>query len=225
LEILYEDRDILVVNKEAGLLTMSYRRGEMRTAEGVLNNYLRKGCARSHARVYLVHRLDRDTSGLLLFAKSAASQQRLKDDWKHTEKLYLAAVHGRVRPPTGILTSYLVEDEDQFVQSVAEPGRGRLSQTQYEVIKETAWCSVLKIKLLTGRKNQIRVQFAERGHPVVGDLKYGRPDAARGQLALHAKSLAFNHPPRGERMVFTTEIPARFHGLAADLDEQDWGKS
>jgi tRNA pseudouridine32 synthase/23S rRNA pseudouridine746 synthase/23S rRNA pseudouridine1911/1915/1917 synthase len=222
LEILHEDRDILVVNKEPGLLTVSYRRDETRTAEHILTNYLRKGNPRSSFAARVVHRLDRETSGLLVFAKSAQVQARLKNNWKQTEKIYLAIVHGHLASKTGIFSSTLTEDEDQFVHSVDDPGAGRLAETKYQVIKETRATSVVKVTLLTGRKNQIRVHFAENGHPVVGDPKYGRPDSARGRMALHAKFLAFPHPHRGERIAFDTGIPEYFQRLAGGLDEAEW---
>lgn len=222
LEILHEDRDILVVNKEAGLLTVSYRRDETRTAEAILTNYLRKGNPRSMLRAHVVHRLDRDTSGLLVFAKTPEVQERMKNNWKQTEKLYLAIVHGHLAAKTGTFTSHLAEDEDQYVHSVDDPGAGRFAETKYNVIKETRTASVVRIELLTGRKNQIRVHFAEAGHPVVGDTKYGRPGAAHGRMALHAKCLAFPHPHRGMRIAFDTGIPDHFQKLAHGLDEAAW---
>jgi tRNA pseudouridine32 synthase/23S rRNA pseudouridine746 synthase/23S rRNA pseudouridine1911/1915/1917 synthase len=222
LEILHEDRDLFVVNKEPGVLTTATRKGEDFTAENVLNDYVRKGCARSSKHVYLVHRLDRETSGVLLFAKSEEAQQQLKDHWKATEKYYLAAVRGHLKETSGLFSSYLAENEDQFVYSVADPSKGKLSQTAYAVIKETPGLSFVKIKLLTGRKNQIRVQFAEHGHPVVGDPKYGTRDPFRERLCLHAKSIAFAHPHSGKRLFFDTPLPEVFSRLANGLDEADW---
>lgn len=222
LEILHEDRDLFVVNKEPGVLTTETRRGDTFTAENVLNDYVRKGCARSSKHVWLVHRLDRETSGVLLFAKTEEAQQALKDNWKATEKLYLAAVRGHLKEKSGVLSSYLAENEDQFVFSVVDPNKGKLSQTAYAVIKETPAFSLVKIRLLTGRKNQIRVQFAERGHPVVGDPKYGRKDPFRERLCLHAKSIAFDHPHSGKRLFFDTPTPEVFARLAGGLTEDEW---
>ncbi len=222
LEILHEDRDLIVINKEPGVLTTATRKGEDFTAENVLNDYVRKGCARSGKHVFLVHRLDRETSGLLLFAKSEEAQQRLKDNWKATEKYYLAAVRGHLKAKAGIFSSYLAENEDQFVYSVADPSKGKFSRTAYTVLKETPALSLVKIKLLTGRKNQIRVQFTEHGHPVVGDPKYGTRDPFRERLCLHAKSIAFDHPHSGKRLFFDTPIPEVFARLAAGLGEADW---
>ena len=222
LDIVYEDRDLLIVDKSAGLLTMSFHKDQDRTAEVLLNDYVRKGCIRSRNRVFLVHRLDRETSGLLVFARSEAVQQHLKDHWQDTHKFYLAAVHGHLEKRSGLISTYLAEDEDQFVRSVQDPQAGRLAQTEYWVIKETHTLSLLKIRLLTGRKNQIRVHFAERGHPVVGDPKYGRRNRSGGDMALHAKSLALDHPRTGQRLCLETAIPERFQRLANGLTEEDW---
>ncbi|HNX35031.1 MAG TPA: RluA family pseudouridine synthase [Kiritimatiellia bacterium] len=222
IEILHEDRDLFVVNKEPGVLTTGTRRDEAFTAENVLSDYLRKGCARSSKHVYLVHRLDRETSGVLLFAKSEEAQQRLKDNWKSTEKFYLAAVRGHLKAKQGLFSSYLAENEDLYVFSVDDPSQGKLSQTAYAVIKEAPGLSLVKIKLLTGRKNQIRVHFAEAGHPVAGDPKYGRGDPFRERLCLHAKSIAFDHPHSGRRMFFETPIPETFARLARGLTEAEW---
>ncbi|MDX9868160.1 MAG: RluA family pseudouridine synthase [Kiritimatiellia bacterium] len=222
LEILYEDRDLLVVNKEPGVLTTATRRGETFTAEEVLSDYLRKGCARSTKRVFLVHRLDRETSGVLLFAKSGEAQQRLKEAWPTTEKFYLAVVRGRMSVPQAVLTSYLAERDDLFVVPVADPSQGKRSQTAYTVIKATPALTFVKIRLLTGRRNQIRVQFAEQGHPVLGDPKYGFRDPFRERLCLHAKSIAFTHPHSGRRMAFGTPVPPLFARLAGGLTEEEW---
>jgi tRNA pseudouridine32 synthase/23S rRNA pseudouridine746 synthase/23S rRNA pseudouridine1911/1915/1917 synthase len=222
LEILYEDHDLFVVDKAPGVLTTGTRRGEPFTAENVLNDYVRKGCERSRKHVWLVHRLDRETSGVLLFAKTEEAQQRLKDNWKATEKLYLAAVCGRLAEKRGLFSSYLAEGEDLFVFSVDDPSQGKLAQTAYAVIKETPALSFVKIRLLTGRKNQIRVHFAEAGHPVAGDPKYGRGDRFRERLCLHAKSIAFDHPHSGERLFFDTPVPAVFARLAGGLSEAEW---
>lgn len=212
LEIIYEDRDLLVINKDAGLLTMSSPRDELQTAEYLLTDYLRKGAARSRLRSWVVHRLDRETSGLLIFAKTEAVQQWLKDHWKETEKEYRAIVHGQLKEKTGTLSSYLAENEAQFVYSTSKT-KGKLSETQYSVIRENKLFSELKINLLTGRKNQIRVQFAELGHPVVGDIKYGLKEKKFERMALHARAISFNHPHSGKRMSFEAPVPKFFSRL------------
>jgi len=225
LAILHEDRDLFVVNKEAGVLTTATRRDDAFTAENVLNDYVRKGCARSSKHVFLVHRLDRETSGVLLFAKTQEAQEQLKDNWKNTEKYYLAAVRGHLKEKTGLFSSYLAENEDLFVHSVSDPEKGKFCQTAYAVIQETPVLSIVKIKLLTGRRNQIRVQFADHGNPVVGDSKYHKHDPFRERLCLHAKSIAFNHPYSGKRLFFDTPIPPVFSRLAERLDEAAWLKT
>lgn len=221
-EILYEDLDLLVVNKAPGVLTTGTRRDEAFTAENVLTDYVRKGCARSSKRAYLVHRLDRETSGVLIFAKSEAAQERIKDGWKSTEKYYLAAVRGHLAEKSGLLSSYLAENEDLYVHSVDDPSQGKLSQTAYAVIREAPGISLVKVRLLTGRKNQIRVHFAECGHPVVGDPKYGRNDPFRERLCLHAKSIAFDHPHSGKRLFFDTPIPDTYAHLFRGFSEAEW---
>ena len=210
LEIVYEDRDLLVINKEVGLLTMSFHRDETQTAERILTDYLRKGAARSRLRAYVVHRLDRETSGLLIFAKTEAVQQHIKDHWKETEKEYLAIVHGTLAEKSGTLSSYLAENEDQFVYSTPSQVKGKWAETEYSVVRENKLFSELKINLLTGRKNQIRVHFAEAGHPVVGDTKYGLKGKKFERMALHSRSIAFNHPHSGKRMFFEAPVPEFF---------------
>jgi len=212
-EILHEDRDVIVICKEAGVLSTPTRRDESFTAETVLTNYLRKGCARSRNQAYLVHRLDRETSGVMIFAKTPEAQETLKNNWKNNEKIYVAIVRGHLKDKKGLLTSYLAENEDQFVHSVDNPDQGKLSQTEYDVLAENATQSLLRIRLLTGRKNQIRVQFSEAGHPIVGDPKYGKNDPLRERLCLHAQAFAFDHPYSGKRLCFEAPLPAVFTRL------------
>ena len=222
-DILYEDRDLIVVNKASGVLTIATHLNEPFTAENVLNDYVRKGCARSNKRVFVVHRLDRETSGILIFAKSEEAQTRLKDAWRNNEKLYLTAVLGHLKEKRGIFASYLAENEDLFVRSTADPLRGKFSQTVYAVIKELPLLSLVKIRLLTGRRNQIRVHFSEHGHPVIGDSRYGGAQPPfHERLCLHAKSIAFDHPHSGRRLFFDTPIPELFKRLGQGFDEPNW---
>ncbi len=214
-EILYEDDEIIVGNKAFGYLTVGAMYERERTVQHALNEYARKGNFRSHKRVYVVHRLDRETSGLLIFAKSEKAQVTLKDHWKDTVKTYYAVVHGRLNQKSGTITSYLVENEDYTMHSAKDSKEGKLARTAYTVVRETVRFSLLKINLLTGRKNQIRVHLAGEGHPVVGDAKYGRHDTRYQRLALHAQSISFPHPSTGERMTFEAGLPEYFHTLAA----------
>jgi RluA family pseudouridine synthase len=212
LEILYEDDYLIAVDKPAGLLTVGTATDKTRTVHYILNDYVRKGCAKSRNRVFVVHRLDQWTSGVLLFAKSEEIKSRMQDNWKDTEKTYLAVVHGRLKKKEGTITSYLAENSAYTVFSTTDASKGKLSHTAYKVIKETEKFSLLEVNLLTGRKNQIRVHLSDEGHPILGDRKYGKNDNCR-RLALHAKSISFKHPATGEQMNFTTKTPAYFNDL------------
>ncbi len=223
LAILYEDKDILVVDKPAGLLTVATEREKSRTVHSILTDYIRTGCGRSKKRIFVVHRLDRDTSGLLIFAKSEEAMLRLKDEWKQTEKKYLAVVHGRCETSSGTIESYLAEDKAYNVYSTANRTKGRLSRTAYTVIKRTKRYSLLEVVLLTGRKNQIRVHLAGIGHPIVGDVKYGQEDDQQPRMALHARSISFRHPYSGRQMTFKSDVPAIFSALVGAVDVEPHG--
>lgn len=216
-EIFYEDNDILVGNKAPGALTVAALWNREKTIHGALNNYVRKGNAKSRKCVYVVHRLDQATSGVLIFAKTEKIQEILKDNWPSTEKIYYAIVHGKLEKKSGKVSSYLQEDEDYVVHSSADAGKGKLSHTEYEVLCETSKFSLLKINLLTGRKNQIRVHMAELGHPIVGDAKYGAKlgfgDSKYKNLALHSHSITITHPFKKTRMTFVAPVPGYFKGL------------
>lgn len=210
LTLLYEDRDVLVIDKPSGLLTMGTERDKTRTAHALLNDYVRKGDPRSRQRIFIVHRLDRDTSGVLLFARSEEAKLFLQQHWEETQKRYLAVVHGTLDDKEGTITSYLAENSAQNVYATADPGQGKLARTAYRVLRETRGVSLLEIELLTGRKHQIRVHFAGQGHPVVGDRKYGRSDDGSRHLLLHSRSIEFTHPFSGARLSFTAPAPEYF---------------
>jgi RluA family pseudouridine synthase len=216
LKILYEDRDLLVVYKPAGLLSVATATNKTRTAYYFLTDYVRKGCPKSRNRLFTVHRLDQWTSGVLVFAKSEEIKLRLQAQWKETEKKYLAVVHGRLHQKKGVISSFLAENKAFVVYSTHDPAKGKLSRTAYKVLKETARFSLLEITLLTGRKNQIRVHLADKGHPVVGDRKYGKAADEFRRLALHSKSISFKHPATGRRLTFETKLPTYFRHLLAD---------
>ncbi|MBN2589502.1 MAG: RNA pseudouridine synthase [Sedimentisphaerales bacterium] len=211
LKIIYEDEYLLVMDKQAGLLTVGTKSNRTKTAHYLLTDYVKKGNAKSRKEVFVVHRLDQWTSGLLIFAKSEKIMLQLKDQWKEIEKKYVALVHGKLKQKEGIITSYLAESKSFTVYSTNDETKGRLSHTAYKVLKETAQFSLVEINLLTGRKNQIRVHMADRGHPIVGDRKYGKDKDMN--LALHSKSISFKHPVTGEQMSFDTKIPDYFNRL------------
>ena len=230
--ILFEDDDVIVVDKPAGLLTThtklagrAAREGQF-TAENILNDYVRKGQLKSRKRVWLVHRLDRDTSGVMMFAKSEAVAEKFRADWANlTEKTYLARVEGIIAEESGVFESHLLEDPDGYRVRSIKVNLGSISQSSNPQIRQsvnpsirqpryarTEWrrlsvksgTTLVEVKLKTGRKNQIRVHFSEAGHPVVGDVKYGGKRADR--LHLHAKSLRFRHPRTGEWLEFSSPL-------------------
>jgi RluA family pseudouridine synthase len=213
LAILHEDRDLIVVDKPPGLLTISTDKEKSRTAYFILTDYVRKGVAKSRNRIFIVHRLDRETSGILLFAKSEAAKFRLQSQWQDTEKKYLAVVHGRCEKRAETITTYLAENQAHGVYTTNDARKGKLAHTAYKVLKQTRDFSLLEVELLTGRKHQIRVHLAAIGHPVVGDPRYGKERKARDRLALHAKSISFAHPFSGEPLSFDTKVPAYFTAL------------
>jgi tRNA pseudouridine32 synthase/23S rRNA pseudouridine746 synthase/23S rRNA pseudouridine1911/1915/1917 synthase len=218
ISIVYEDRDLLVVDKPPGLLTIATDREKSRTAYFVLTDYVRKGYSKSRNRIFIVHRLDRETSGVLVFAKTSEAKFALQNQWKTTEKKYLAVVHGRCDRDSGTITTYLAENKAHFVYSTSDRAIGKLSHTAYKVLKEAKGFTLLEIRLLTGRKHQIRVHLAGIGHPIVGDQKYGKEDRDHPRLALHARSISFQHPFSGKPVVFETEVPAYFIQLVGNVD-------
>ena len=216
--ILYEDRDILVVEKPAGLLTMGTDSEKNRTAYAYLTDYVRKGFNESRNRIFIVHRLDRETSGIVIFAKNAETKFRLQEHWKETEKKYLAVVRGQCANMSGTITTYLAENRARLVYSTSDRTKGKLSSTSYKVLKQTKDLALLKLDLLTGRKHQIRVHLAGIGHPVVGDPKYGGGNRDHARLALHASSISLKHPFSGQQITFESKLPVYFNQLVGTVD-------
>jgi 23S rRNA pseudouridine1911/1915/1917 synthase len=213
LSILHEDRDLIVVDKVSGLLTMSTDRFGDQTAYRLLNDYVRKGNSKSNNRVFIVHRLDRDTSGILVFAKSEKAKRFLQDEWPNFQKKYVAVVKGSMPQKEGKIMSYLTENSAHKMYSVTDPEKGKLAKTEYRVLKESANYSLVEINLLTGRKNQIRVHLADKGCPVIGDKKYGVKEPGIKRLCLHSAFIAFVHPFSKEPIHFETKVPAYFETL------------
>lgn len=214
IRILHEDQDVIVVEKAAGVLAQEV--GDAYSVEGALTDYVRKGQWKSARRVYLVHRLDGRTSGVMMVAKNERAQTWLRDHWNEvTTKVYLARVEGVLDAPCGVFESYLHEDGRHFVRSVENPKYGKFARTEWRGVAEPGTkprgrrppSTSVEVTLKSGRKNQIRVHFAEAGHPVVGDAKYGH--GRRGDvLCLHAWKLAFRHPGTGELLSFASDPPA-----------------
>ena len=209
LDIVYEDPYLLVIDKHPGLLSMSNNTRQL-TVQTVLNRYLEKGGGRNTS--HIVHRLDRDTSGLMVYAKDVQTQQAFVDGWQElvTDRRYIALVEGVFEKPQGCVRSWLTEDKRFVTHSSPTDNGGKYAVTHYNVLTSSNGYSLVECVLETGRKNQIRVHMAELGHPVVGDAKYGSKNDPMRRLGLHAYMLCFTHPVTGKRMRFETPVPACF---------------
>lgn len=192
------------------MLTVATDGVRSRTAYFLLTDYVRKGAAKSRKQVFIVHRLDRETSGVLVFARTPEVQRQLQDHWDTAERHYIAVVHGHLQKPEGEIRSYLTENVALRVYSTPHATSGRLARTGYRVRHTCAGYSLLDLQLFTGRKHQIRVHLAEMGHPILGDPKYGKKRDPYKLLALHARSLTILHPHTGEQMCFVAPEPAHF---------------
>lgn len=212
LTLLHEDEDVMVVLKSNGLLTVATERERENTAQAYLNAYLKQ---KGEERIHVVHRLDRETSGVLVFAKNFEAREALKEQFAaHTvDRMYVAIVEGTLDPPRGTFRSNLIERRDLKMQSVAAHPDAKHAITHYRTIAEHGGYSILEITLETGRKNQIRTHLAEAGHPVIGDRMYGSEVNPIGRLGLHAKLLGFDHPTTGKRLSFTAPVPKAFRDL------------
>ena len=211
LTIVHLDDSLVVVDKPAGLLSMGSEREKNKTVHRILNEYLKELTKSVRQQVFIVHRLDRETSGLMVLARSEAIQAALQDRWKDITKRYLAVVEGVLSHPSGTLKDRLAEDRSLMVHRVVRGGE--IAVTHYRVIRGYGDKSLLELTLETGRKHQIRVQLAYLGHPVMGDRRYGaRSDLAR-RLALHSSQLQFRHPISGAPMEFSSPLPFRLKTL------------
>ena len=212
LSILHEDTDVIVILKANGLLTVATERDRENTAQAYLNTYLG---ARHEDRIHVVHRLDRETSGVLVFAKNFHSREQLKEQFAaHTvDRIYVAIIEGAMSPPSGTIRSNLLERKDLRMQSVDAHPDAKFAVTHYRTIATAGPYSMLEVTLETGRKNQIRAHLSEAGHPVAGDPFYGARTNPLGRLGLHAKLLGFSHPSTGRKMTFTAPLPKSFRAL------------
>lgn len=213
LEILFEDRDLIVIVKEAGLLSIATTQEKGETAYSILSDHVKKRDPKN--RIFIVHRLDRETSGVMLFAKSEKVKELLQKDWKETvyERSYIAITEGLITSPEGTITSWLKESKTFMVYSSPTPNGGQKAVTHYKVLKKNKNYSMLEVQLDTGRKNQIRVHMQDIGHSIIGDKKYGSTKSPLRRIGLHARVLAFRHPISGEDVRFETEIPKEFLSL------------
>jgi 23S rRNA pseudouridine1911/1915/1917 synthase len=212
LELIFEDRDFLIINKPAGLLTSTVPNEKRATAlANIQKNYAKTD---PKSQIGLIHRLDRDASGLLVFSKNDLAYESLKTQFFHhtVQRVYHAAVHGSPQPPAGSIESRLVEYVDGTVHTTKATGKGQIAKTHYELRRQKGKISEVRIRLETGRKHQIRVHLAARGWPIVGDLVYGRPDGA-ARLMLAAVELGFAHPRTKKPVTFSIPVPAELDAL------------
>lgn len=213
LKLLYEDDDILVVEKGYGLLSVGIpnpSKKKIESAYDILRDYLKRKDPRN--KLFVVHRLDRDTSGVMMFAKTEEAQETLRHNWNNfiLERLYIALLEGFVKDETGVIKSHLTENSQYRVYSTEREEEGKLAVTRYKVIGRGHGLSLVEFTLDTGRKNQIRVHASELGHPISGDRKYGAKQNRLGRLSLHAKTLRFAHPVTKKDMYFESPVPIGF---------------
>jgi 23S rRNA pseudouridine1911/1915/1917 synthase len=212
-KILFEDKDLLVIDKPAGLLSIAADNKDEPTAYNLMREYVRG--ADTSSRIFIVHRLDRDTSGVLLFAKNEEMKKALQDNWDTLVSLrgYAAVVEGRLSEKSGRIRTWLRETKTLLVYSAEKEGDGLEAITNYRVTEESSGYSLLSVELETGRKNQIRVHMKELGHPVAGDTKYGANTNPLKRLGLHANVLELKHPFTNQLLHFESEIPGSFKAL------------
>lgn len=214
LSLVYEDDDIIIVNKGYGLLSMGTPSAKRDiTAYSVLKDYVKK--INPLNKIFIVHRLDRDTSGLMMFAKTQEAKETMQHNWNNMvlERRYVAVVEGVMEEDSGVVRSYLDETSQFEVFSTHEKGRGQLAITRYKVLARGNGYSLVEFSLDTGRKNQIRVHASDLGHPIVGDRKYGAAASPIHRLALHALTLRFAHPVTRKDTRFELPVPSRFTAL------------
>lgn len=207
LDILYEDKYLIVISKEAKLLTISTNKEKDRTLYNEVSKYLKK--QNKNNKVFIVHRLDKDTSGVIVFAKSYDIKRILQDNWNNVVREYTCVVEGKLEGSKTI-KNYLYETKNHLVLSSNNSNKGVLAITEYYSIKSSNKYSLVKIIIKTGRKNQIRVHMSDLNHPIVGDKKYNAHTNPLNRLALHATSLTIIHPITNKEMQFTSKVPENF---------------
>lgn len=215
LRLVYEDDDIIVIEKGYGLLSMATDKSTGDTAYSILRDYVKWSDPAN--KIFIVHRLDRDTSGLMMFAKNQKSKETMQYNWNNMvlDRTYVCVVDGYLDKPEGTIRSYLNENSRHEVYSTDKPEGpdSKLAVTRYRTIAAGHGHTLLEVSLDTGRKNQIRVHMKELGHPIVGDRRYGGSKSPIHRLALHARTLRFVHPETRREMNFSTPVPQSFRDL------------
>ena len=211
IDIIYEDKDIIVINKPSGLLTVATEKEKNKTAYHLVMEYLKK--KNKNNRIFIIHRLDKDTSGIIMFAKNERAKHLYQDNWNDIVKkrCYYAVIDGKMQNKEGTIKSYLKENGN-MVYSVKDRS-GKLAITEYKILKERKNISLLDINLKTGRKNQIRVHMKENKTPILGDLKYGEKSKLINRLALHAYKLELINPVTKKLLTFEVNMPNEFKTL------------
>ena len=207
--IVYEDRWLVVVEKKTGILSMAAGHSSL-NVKSVLDDYFKR--TRQKCTAHVVHRLDRDTSGLMIYAKDMQTEQLLERDWHGTvyDRRYVAVVSGEMEEDEGTIANWLKDNKAYVTYSSPVDNGGKYAVTHFHTLRRTTEHSLVEFRLETGRKNQIRVHTSDMGHPVCGDIKYGNGDDPLHRLCLHAYVLCFHHPVTGKPMEFETPIPAQF---------------
>lgn len=210
LNIVYEDQELIIINKPSGLLTIATDKEKRKTAYAILSNYVKM--EDPEKKIFIIHRLDRETSGLLMFAKNETIKRKIQESWATTidQRTYVGVVEGEVKQQEGTIISWLKESKAFIVYSSQNPKHGQKAVTHYKKIKGNDKFSLLQINLETGRKHQIRVHMQDIKHPIIGDTKYGSTENPIRRMGLHAQVLAFTHPKTGKPCRFETEIPRKF---------------
>lgn len=215
LDILYEDEHLVVLHKKQNLLTIATEKEREKTVYAYLASHVKN--QNPDNKIFIVHRLDRDASGLLVFARSETVKRKLQEQFRShaTTRGYIALVEGRVQPESGTLENHLAENRAYKVYVTGNARHGKLAVTHFRVVRRVAKYSWLEIKTETGRKHQIRVQLAAFGHPLIGDKEYGSTRNPLNRLGLHAHLLGFEHPVTGRQMKFEVEAPLPFRRMFA----------
>jgi 23S rRNA pseudouridine1911/1915/1917 synthase len=207
MKVLFEDASIVVIDKPEALLSMASATERNKTVYAILTDYVRRGDPQSRARIWIVHRLDRESSGLMVFAKTKMAKRGLQTEWSKAEKRYFAVVEGNAPREHGTLKSHLDETNPLKVYSTRQSERTRQAVTHYRVVRHNANHALIELTPETGRRHQIRVHLADAGCPIIGDPKYGARTNPARRLGLHAGSLKFRHPLTREHLSFESPLP------------------
>lgn len=220
IKLVYEDRFLCVIEKNIGILSMATDH-HMFCVKTILDDYFRK--SRQNCTAHVVHRLDRDTSGLLVYAKTIEAEQILENNWRDivTDRRYVALASGKMEQDSGTVSSWLKDNKAYFTYSSPVDNGGKFAITHFRTLRKNDNYSLVELKLETGRKNQIRVHLQDLHHPVCGDIKYGNGDDPCGRLCLHAFRLDFYHPITNEHMHFETAMPKAFMKVFKEKQDKD----